>query len=143
VPAVKALVARARQVATTDAHLLLTGSPDSGQVQLALAIHGWSERAGRPFVTVDCRDGDLERLRTELFGGPDAKGALTGGRLFLAEGGTLFLDGVEHLPAPLQAALASVGPVVSAGEDAGDVRLMASTYGGLEALVGRGHFDEA
>lgn len=143
VPRVKALVARSRQVATTDAHLLLTGAPDSGQVQLALAMHGWSERAARPFVMLDCRDGDPGRLREALFGGTDAQGRPTVGHLFLAEGGTLFLDGVEHLPAPLQAAL-SVLRRDDAGEGgSGDVRLMASTYGGLEEAVARGRFDES
>src|SRR5690606_9029824 len=132
VPRVKALVARSRQVATTDAHLLLTGAPDSGQVQLALAMHGWSERAARPFVLLDCRDGAPGRLREALFGGTDAPGRPTVGHLFLAEGGTLFLDGVAHLPAPLQAALSGLRRDDAEDGGSGDVRLMASTYGGLE-----------
>src|SRR5690606_202772 len=143
VPRVKALVARSRQVATTDAHLLLTGAPDSGQVQLALAMHGWSERAARPFVMLDCRDGDPGRLREALFGGTDAQGRPTVGHLFLAEGGTLFLDGVEHLPAPLQAALSGLRRDDAEDGGSGDVRLMASTYGGLEEAVARGRFDES
>ena len=96
----------ARQVAPTDAAVLLRGESGTGKTVLARAIHGWSRRSGKPFGVVSCPSLPAELLTSELFG--HVKGAFTGavrdnpGRIAACEGGTLFLDEIGDLPLSLQ-----------------------------------------
>ena len=75
-PAVKRAVTLARQAAPSDATLLLRGESGTGKSVLARAIHGWSNRANRPFSVLSCPSLSPELLESELFG--HAKGAFTG-----------------------------------------------------------------
>lgn len=99
----------ARQAATSDVSMLLTGESGTGKNVLAKAIHGWSARREGPFVTVPCSALAEHLLESELFG--HVRGAFTGalkdkpGRLETADGGTVFLDEVGELPPELQAKL--------------------------------------
>jgi len=96
----------ARQVASTDAAILLRGESGTGKTVLARAIHGWSRRSGKQFGVVSCPSLPGELLESELFG--HVSGALTGavrdnpGRIAACEGGTLFLDEIGDLPLSLQ-----------------------------------------
>jgi NtrC-family two-component system response regulator AlgB len=105
-PAMQRAVELARQVAPTDAIVLLTGENGTGKSVLARAIHGWSKRANKPFAEISCPSLSGELLESELFG--HVKGAFTGavrdhsGRIAMCEGGTLFLDEVGDLPLSVQ-----------------------------------------
>lgn len=96
----------ARQVANSDATVLLRGESGTGKGMLARAIHGWSGRAAIPMATISCPALSAQLLESELFG--HVKGAFTGamrdnpGRIAASEGGTLFLDEIGDLPLPLQ-----------------------------------------
>ncbi|MEW6272024.1 MAG: sigma-54 dependent transcriptional regulator [Thermodesulfobacteriota bacterium] len=108
-PAMKRALELARQVAASDATLLLTGESGTGKTVLARQVHAWSARRGKPFVTIACTTLSEHLLESELFG--HVKGAFTGawkdnpGRLEAAAGGTVFLDEVGELPLEIQAKL--------------------------------------
>ncbi|WP_038832410.1 sigma 54-interacting transcriptional regulator, partial [Pseudomonas aeruginosa] len=53
-PAMAAVLETARQVAATDANILILGESGSGKGELARAIHTWSKRAKKPQVTINC-----------------------------------------------------------------------------------------
>ena len=105
-PAMQRAIELARQVAPTDAIVLLTGENGTGKSILARAIHGWSKRANKPFAEISCPSLSGELLESELFG--HVKGAFTGavrdhsGRIAVCEGGTLFLDEIGDLPLSIQ-----------------------------------------
>jgi len=141
---------RIEQVAPTSSAVLLGGEAGTGKELVARAIHINSPREDRPFVRVSCAAFDPETLERELFGYEE--GAFAGafarrpGRLELADGGTLFLDGVSSLGPELQEKLARalqdgaferVGGVDSV---AVDVRVISSTAEDLETHVANGSF---
>jgi NtrC-family two-component system response regulator AlgB len=105
-PQVRAVLEQCRQVASTDAAVLIRGESGTGKGVLARAIHAWSHRSQARFVTVSCPSLSAELLASELFG--HARGSFTGaiadteGTVAAAEGGTLFLDEIGDLPLPLQ-----------------------------------------
>lgn len=149
-PTMQRVLATARQVASSDATVLLTGESGTGKNVLAAAIHQWSPRRTGPFVTIPCTTLADHLLESELFG--HVKGAFTGawkdkpGRLEAAQGGTVFLDEVGDLPADLQAKLLRfieehrferVGGNDTIGVDA---RLVAATNRDLETDVEAGRF---
>lgn len=53
-PAMKVVLETARQVASTDANILILGESGTGKGELARAIHGWSKRAKKSCVTINC-----------------------------------------------------------------------------------------
>jgi NtrC-family two-component system response regulator AlgB len=151
-PAMARAVAVARQAASADAAVLLTGESGTGKNVLAAAIHGWSPRRSGPFVTIACTTLAEHLLESELFG--HVKGAFTGawkdrhGRVAAARGGTLFLDEVGELPLHLQAKLLRFlqehrfEPVGSTATVEIDTRVIAATNRELEAEVRAGRFRE-
>ncbi|MCY1058407.1 sigma 54-interacting transcriptional regulator [Nannocystis sp. SCPEA4] len=151
-PAVRAVAARARQVAPTDTPVLILGETGTGKERLARALHLWSARADRPFVAVNCAAIPASLLESELFG--HTRGAFTGatrdrlGRFQLASGGTLLLDEIGELPIELQAKLLRVvqeGVVEPVGSDKSvkvDVRLLAATHVDLEKAIATGRLRE-
>jgi NtrC-family two-component system response regulator AlgB len=97
----------ARQVAESNASVLISGESGTGKGVLARLMHDWSPRSGGPFTTVDCAGLQENLLESDLFG--HVKGAFTGalrdkvGKLQLANGGTVFLDEIAEIPPPVQA----------------------------------------
>jgi transcriptional regulator with GAF, ATPase, and Fis domain len=105
----KALRADLTRMARLSSTVLVTGETGTGKGQVARALHEESDRRERPFVHVDCAALSPTLIESELFG--HEKGAFTNamerhvGRFELACDGTLFLDEVGDLDAPLQAKL--------------------------------------
>src|SRR6266478_2446320 len=135
----------ARRAAASDATILVTGESGVGKNVMAAAIHRWSPRGGRAFVTVACTTLAEHLLESELFG--HVKGAFTGawkdkpGRLEAARGGTVFLDEVGDLTIELQAKLLRFleehrfERVGSADTIEVDARVIAATNRNLESDV--------
>ncbi|MCY1265434.1 Alginate biosynthesis transcriptional regulatory protein AlgB [compost metagenome] len=151
-PAMTAVLETARQVAATDANILILGESGSGKGELARAIHGWSKRAKKSCVTINCPSLSAELMESELFG--HSRGAFTGatentlGRIHQADGGTLFLDEIGDFPLTLQPKLLRfiqdkeyerIGDPVSRRAD---VRILAATNRDLGAMVAQGQFRE-
>src|SRR5262245_42772413 len=67
-PAMRRALETARQVAASDATVLLLGESGTGKNVLARAIHAWSPRRARPFVTISCTTLSEHLLESELFG---------------------------------------------------------------------------
>ncbi|HUU45071.1 MAG TPA: sigma-54 dependent transcriptional regulator [Acidobacteriota bacterium] len=102
-----------RQVAASPTEIvLLLGESGTGKNVVARAIHNQSERADRPFVTIECTSIPEQLLESELFG--HEKGAFTDARatkkglLELAKTGTVFIDEIGDLPLSMQAKLLRV-----------------------------------
>ncbi|HYG16955.1 MAG TPA: sigma-54 dependent transcriptional regulator, partial [Bacteroidia bacterium] len=100
-----------KKVAPTDANVLITGENGTGKEMIARMLHRYSNRADKPFVTVDMGSLNENLFESELFG--HAKGAFTDaredrtGRFEAAKGGTLFLDEIGNLSPGMQAKLLS------------------------------------
>jgi formate hydrogenlyase transcriptional activator len=98
-----------RQVAPTDATVLILGETGAGKELVARAIHEASTRKAEPLVRVNCAAIPESLIESEFFG--HEKGAFTGAmarrdrRFAQADGGTLFLDEIGELPLDLQAKL--------------------------------------
>ncbi|MET0791273.1 MAG: sigma-54 factor interaction domain-containing protein, partial [Polyangiaceae bacterium] len=145
-----ALLARVREVAPRSGSVLITGETGTGRELVARHLHELSERAGRPFLAVNCSGFSQSAAESELFG--HAKGAFEGatsakaGWLETAHGGTLFLDEIGDLSPKLQSKLLRVleqGEVVPLGTDRPtlvDVRVIAATNVDLEQAVAARHF---
>jgi Nif-specific regulatory protein len=140
-----ALFARAKQVAETDATILIEGESGTGKELLAKAVHVLSKRKDKSFVGVDCGALPETLLESELFG--HKKGSFTGasedkhGLFEEAHGGTIFLDEISTASFGVQAKLLEVlqeGEIRRVGETKPrkvDVRVICATNKNLEAEI--------
>lgn len=151
-PAMQRALTLARQVAQSDATVLIRGESGTGKSILARAIHHWSSRSSKPFSVIACPALSAELLDSELFG--HVKGAFTGavrdnpGRIAVTEGGTLLLDEVGDLPQRLQPKLLRflqdrqyerVGDHLTR---TADIRVLSATNVDLKQAVAAGQFRE-
>jgi len=149
-PGINTIKRLIRQVAPTEASVLLSGESGTGKEVVARSIHNLSLRSNRPFVAVNCGAIPPELLESELFG--HEKGAFTGafqaraGRFELAQGGTLFLDEIGDMPLNMQVKLLRVIQERTFERIGGtktiksDVRLIAATHQDLEKRIAEGEF---
>ncbi len=146
------LLGLVRQVADSDASVLILGDSGTGKELVARALHAWSPRKAGPFVAVQCSALNEGVLESELFG--HEKGAFTGatarrdGRFAKADGGTLLLDEVGDIPLGVQVKLLRVlqeREFERVGGDetiSVDVRVIAATHRDLYKEVREGRFRE-
>jgi len=144
------LIERARQVARTDADILMEAESGTGKELLARLVHRSSPRGQRPFVAVNCAGFPDTLLESELFG--HVRGAFTGamtsraGKFELAHTGTLLLDEIGEMPLSLQPKLLRVlqeREIDRLGDTRPlpvDVRVIATTNRPLGAMVAEGKF---
>jgi PAS domain S-box-containing protein len=141
-----------RNVAATEATVLVRGESGTGKELVARALHEESPRRARPFLAINCAALSPSLLESELFG--HVRGAFTGavkdhsGLFRRADGGTLFLDEVAEMPLELQAKLLralqdkSFIPVGGDRPIRVDVRIVAATHQSLREAVKEGRFRE-
>lgn len=143
--AMHAIVQKLKQVAPTNASVLILGESGTGKELIAKAIHANSRRKGNVFVPLNCAALGEGVLESELFG--HERGAFTGasslrkGRFEHANEGTLFLDEVGDIPSSVQVKLLRVleeGEVVRMGSNdpvPTDVRLICATHRDLRERI--------
>ena len=108
-PAILEIYSVIRKLSKTDVSVLITGESGTGKEICARAIHYLSPRKTKSFVPINCGAIPENLIESELFG--YVKGAFTGatankeGLIVSADGGTLLLDEIGEMPAPLQVKL--------------------------------------
>jgi DNA-binding NtrC family response regulator len=132
--------------------ILITGESGVGKEVIARAVHGSSDRAGKPFVAVNCGAIPENLVESILFG--HEKGSFTGahekhlGKFQEANGGTLFLDEVGELPLDVQVKLlralqeSEIDPIGGKRSIKVDVRIVSATNRDLSQAVAEGRFRE-
>lgn len=149
-PVSKRVLSLAESVARTPSTVLLTGESGAGKEVIARFIHTRSDRAGQPFVAINCAALPPNLLESELFG--HEKGAFSGavqqhhGMFERARGGTILLDEISEMSVELQAKLLRVLQervmyrVGGSKEITLDVRIIATSNRDLQACVEEGSF---
>ena len=140
------------KAAASDSTVLITGESGTGKELVARALHQKSERAGGPFIPVNCAAIPHDLLESELFG--YEKGAFTGamnsrvGRLEMAHNGTILLDEIGDMPAILQVKLLRVLAEREIDRIGGsksvsiNIRVVAATHHNIEERIAGGTFRE-
>ncbi len=139
-------------VAPSDMSVLILGANGTGKESVAQGIHEESDRAGMPFVAVNCGILPRELAASMLFG--HEKGAFTGadtakpGFFDMAKGGTLFLDEIGTMSFEIQSMLLRVlenntyMPIGGNKERIADVRIVAATNEDMKQAIKEGRFRE-
>jgi two-component system response regulator FlrC len=142
----------AQQIAGADASVLITGESGTGKEVLARFVHSHSQRAKKPFISVNCAAIPENLLESELFG--HEKGAFTGalarriGKFEEANGGTLLLDEISEMDVRLQAKLLRaiqerlIDRVGGSRPVPVDIRIIATSNRNLTEAVRAGQFRE-
>ena len=145
-----AVIALARQYASFDVPVLITGEAGTGKTDLARAMHYSSLRSDRPFYEINCAGLPDDVLCAELFG--IRRGAVSGaqttkvGLLQKADRGTIFLNGVNALSQAMQMALlrfvreGAFQPIGSHETMTSGARLISGSHRDLRDAVAEGHF---
>ena len=139
-----------QNVVNSDSTILINGETGTGKGLIAKAIHKYSNRKTKPFISINCGAIPENLLESELFG--HVKGAFTdaredrAGRFEIASGGTLFLDEICNLPLTLQAKLLTVlenRKVIRLGSNKPvpiDVRLVCATNMPIHEMIAENKF---
>src|SRR5512143_2896688 len=142
----------AQQIAGTDSSVIITGESGTGKEVLARYVHSRSNRAKRPFISINCAAIPEHLLESELFG--HEKGAFTGavarriGKFEEATGGTLLLDEISEMDVRLQSKLLRaiqervIDRVGGTKPVPVDIRIIATSNRNLADAVREGTFRE-
>jgi DNA-binding NtrC family response regulator len=151
-PTMRQVVRLGQRAAASSIPILVLGESGVGKEVIARCIQGASERAGKPFISVNCGAIPENLVESILFG--HEKGSFTGahekklGKFVEADQGTLFLDEVGELPLDMQVKLLRVlqeGEVDAVGSRRPtkvDVRIISATNRDLAQQVKEGRFRE-
>jgi len=151
-PLMRQVVRLGQRAAASSIPILILGESGVGKEVIARCIQGASERAGKPFISVNCGAIPENLVESILFG--HEKGSFTGatdkklGKFVEADGGTLFLDEVGELPFDMQVKLlrvlqeSEVDAVGSRRPTKVDVRIISATNRDLANQVKEGRFRE-
>jgi DNA-binding NtrC family response regulator len=151
-PEIRQVIRLGQRAAQSHIPILIEGESGVGKEVIARAIQGSSERAGRPFVTVNCGAIPEHLVESILFG--HEKGSFTGatdkhlGKFQEADGGTLFLDEIGELRLDMQVKLlralqqGDIDPVGSKRPVKVDVRIISATNRDLADRMREGYFRE-
>lgn len=149
-PKVKKIIQLAQKVANSDTTILILGESGVGKEVLSRAIHSASNRADKPFISINCGAVPETLLESELFG--HIKGSFTGavkdkeGLFMAASSGTLLLDEIGETPPTIQVKLLraledkTITPVGDTKARPVDVRIIAATNSDLDTQVKKGKF---
>ena len=139
-----------RNLSQVDSTVIIEGETGTGKELVARALHDSSPRKDKPFLAVNCAGLTESLLGSQLFG--HKKGAFTGansdhrGFFESAQGGTIFLDEIGDMPAPVQTSLLRVlqeKEITRLGESQPrkvDVRIVCATHQNLQEQVARNTF---
>jgi DNA-binding NtrC family response regulator len=151
-PAMRQVIRLGQRAAQSSIPILIEGESGVGKELIARAIQGSSDRAGRPFVAVNCGAIPENLIESILFG--HEKGAFTGatdkhlGKFQEADGGTLFLDEVGELRLDMQVKMlralqeGEIDPIGAKRPVKVDVRIISATNRDLAELTKDGRFRE-
>ena len=152
-PAMLRNVRSAHRIATLRVPVMIQGPTGAGKEMFARALHAASDRAGMPFVALNCAAIPESLIESELFG--YRSGAFTGarkegmkGKILQSSGGTLFLDEIGDMPVGLQTRLLRVleeQEVIPLGTETAlkvDLRVICASHQNLRAMIARGEFRE-
>jgi len=135
-----------QQMAATNINVLITGEIGTGKELVARSIHLNGPRREKPFVVVRCASIEDSLIENEIFG--NIRVSHLPGYLKSANGGTIFLDGVDGLPLHVQMKLLGVlqdksfSLVGGSKQVAVDVRLISSSNKDLKMEISKGQFRE-
>lgn len=149
-PKIKHLIEILRQIAPTNAPILIQGESGTGKEVYANLIQQNSDRANKPYVKINCANLPSELVESTLFG--HEKGSFTGaveekeGAFKEADGGTLLLDEITEIDINIQAKLLRVlqekefNKVGSQKPQSVDVRIIATTNRNVGQAINSGEF---
>jgi DNA-binding NtrC family response regulator len=151
-PAMQHIFGLIKKAAASESNVLITGESGTGKELIARAIHRWSPRNDKAFMTINCSAIPDTLLESELFG--FEKGAFTGaqyqkkGLLEQSDGGTVFFDEVGDVSPLFQTKILRVlqeGEIMRIGgmrQIKVDLRFITATNRDLKAGCQRGTFRE-
>lgn len=147
--AMRKVIREAKRMALLESSMLIVGETGTGKELIAHACHAASDRADKPFMTLNCASLPDEAAETELFGmGSSNPNKIKKGLFELANGGTIFLDEVGEMSPKLQTKLLRViqnglfRRVDDEREISVNVRIISSTNHDLLNMVQQGEFRE-
>jgi transcriptional regulator with PAS, ATPase and Fis domain len=150
--AMKSVLTIAYKASKTSSTILIRGGSGTGKELVAKSIHKNSDRAGRPFVAVNCGAIPATLLESELFG--YEQGAFTGafkrkiGKFEQANGGTIFLDEIGDMPVEMQVKLLRIIQEKEFQRVGGNetikcnLRIITATHRRIEEAIEKGEFRE-
>src|SRR5512143_670529 len=151
-PAMQEVFGLIKKAAASESNVLITGESGTGKELIARAIHRWSPRNERSFMTINCSAIPDTLLESELFG--FEKGSFTGaqyqkkGLLEQASGGTVFFDEIGDVSPMFQTKILRVlqeGEIMRIGgmrQLPVDLRFITATNRDLKTACNRGQFRE-